>query len=72
MSGASNDEEHPDLKKPGLCRVTVNNGNGIEWMCRLPVHAKIYRRRNGQVVYDNNPKADQHFFVNRYPYRNKE
>ena len=62
-------EEDARLQQDGLCRVTNVDISGREWMCRRPVHAKLYRRRNGQTVYDSNPTADKHWFIPRYPYR---
>lgn len=61
-------EEDPRALEPGICGVKQNTGT-IEWICVKPVHAKIYQSRKGKMVYDNNPGADKHYFVNRFPNR---
>lgn len=51
------------------CGVTRRIGN-TDWICVLPPHATIYQRRTRPgVAYGNNPRADRHYFVNRYPNR---
>lgn len=59
----------PWLDRADICGVTRTGPTGIEWICVKKVHAKIYQGRNGKMVYDNNPGADRHFYVNRYPNR---
>lgn len=70
--------EQPDLRstEPGICGVTHILGS-TEWICVRPVHAKTYERRSTNIhhhgtVYDNSPQVDRHYFVNRYPYRNRK
>lgn len=69
--------EDPRAKKSGICGVTTVGGSGIEWICVNPVHGETYMRkssdrhhRKGELIFSNNPKADQHFMVRRWPNRN--
>ena len=55
--------------KPGICGVTRLGGTGIEWICVRPVHAKVYKRKDGRTFFSENYTADQHYFVRRYPNR---
>lgn len=71
--------EDPRAQREGICGVTTMGATGIEWICIKPAHAKIYTRRSGdrthkkgEVIFSDSPQADQHYFVNRYPYRNQE
>lgn len=63
------DVPDPRTEQEGICGVTVFSPSGREWVCILKVHAKIYQRRNGALSFDNNPRADRHWFVNRWPNR---
>lgn len=64
--------EDPRAQRPETCRVTTVTGSGREWICIKPVHAKMYRRKDGRMMEDLNPNADRHYFVPRYPLRNQE
>lgn len=60
-----------DVNAP-KCGVVVTDISGREWICVKKVHAKVYkRRRRGGIIWDQNPVADQHYFVVRYPNRKK-
>lgn len=54
-----------------ICGVALQTEN-IEWVCIKKPHAKIYRGRNGRVIFNTNPSADKHYFINRYPYGQKK
>lgn len=67
--------EHPKVV-PGICGVTVHGESAIEWICVKKPHAKIYTRKTttrrnsaGDLIFSNNPTADRHYFVNRWPNR---
>lgn len=62
----------PRTERHDICGVTFIGATGIEWICIKEVHAKIYTSRKGKVVYDTNPNADRHYFVNRWPNRSKK
>jgi len=71
--------EDPRLNKEDLCRVTTIGGTGIEWICINKVHAEVYQRRSsdknhkkGDAIFSSAPKADQHYFVPRWPNRPKK
>lgn len=65
--------EDPRAKKEGICGVTIIGGSGIEWICIRPVHAKIYyRHKNRKPIYSENPTADQHYMVPRWPNRSSD
>ena len=71
--------EDDRAKQEGICGVTFIGGSGIEWICIEKVHAEIYYRkssdrthRKGALIYSEGFRADQHYFVNRWPNRNKE
>lgn len=72
MDRPPHDTEDPRTRRPGICGVTRTTGN-VEWVCIAATHAKTYVRhgldRRGQVIYDQNPSADRHYFVPRYPWR---
>lgn len=64
--------------KEGICGVVFHTAN-FEWICVKPVHAQIYTRKSsdrthhkGDIKFDTNPGADKHYFVNRWPNRNRE
>lgn len=61
------DKEDPRVQK-GICGVTKNSGR-FEWICIKRPHARVYSRRSGSLVFENNPNVDRHYFVNRYPNR---
>lgn len=58
-----------------ICGHTIV-GAGVEWICVLPPHDKIYMRhtkgRRGEVIFSNNPSVNRHYMVNRWPNRSKE
>lgn len=69
--------ENPRIGE-NACRVTEICGD-TEWICIRTVHAKLYRRKSssgphkkGDIRYDYRPSAEQHYFVNRWPNRNRE
>jgi hypothetical protein len=63
----------PRIKETGICGITCIGGSGIEWVCIRQVHAKVYNRhKNGAPIYDNNRRADQHYFVPRWPNRKEK
>lgn len=62
-----------------ICGVTKIGSTGIEWICIKTPHAEIYERHSsssthprGGLIFSNNPKADAHYFVNRWPNREKD
>jgi hypothetical protein len=62
-----------------ICGLTKIGASGIEWICINPPHDKDYIRRSGDKTHyrgtykpSSNPKTDQHYWVNRYPYRTKQ
>lgn len=73
--------EPDDDRRP--CGVVRIGGTGLEWVCVLPVHAKVYTRRTtsgrnkkGDPIYPSGSQhdgralqADRHLFVRRYPTR---
>jgi hypothetical protein len=59
----------PRTEASDICGFVLNPGGSIEWVCIEKPHAKIYQSRKGKIIYDRNPRADQHYFVNRYPNR---
>lgn len=64
------DEEDPRTKRVDICGAIMRTEK-IEWICIKQAHAKIYQRRSrnrGEVIFSDNPNADRHYFVNRYPY----
>lgn len=70
--------EDPRVRE-GICGVTHIGCTGIEWICVIPPHAKVYNRRTsskthkkGDLIFNTNKKVDQHYFVNRWPNRQKD
>lgn len=65
------EREDERAQRPGICGVTRTTG-GIEWICIREVHAEVYRRRTrvGEV-FESNPGVDRHYYVNRYPWRER-
>lgn len=73
----NDNEEHPDVTRD-ICGVIHVGGLGIEWICVREVHAKVYIRRKttkrnhkGDLIYSNNPVADKHYMVARWPNRKR-
>jgi hypothetical protein len=60
-------EEDPRVGAHDVCGVTTVGGTGIVWICIKKVHANLYQSRKGKAIYDQNPTADKHYFVVRYP-----
>lgn len=70
--------EDPRAKEKGICGVTFIGSTGIEWICVKKVHAKVYTRntsgygyRKGDPIFSSSRTADSHYFVNRWPNREK-
>lgn len=66
----------PRTQKEGICGITTIGGTGIEWICIKKVHDTAYVRRSsdmthrrGSLVFNNNPRSEQHYFVRRWPNR---
>lgn len=80
--------EDPRSLKPDICHVIKIGVTGVEWVCIKSVHNTEYRRKATDATHHGfvdgtgahperpfgmrAPKADQHYFVRRYPYRSKE
>lgn len=61
-----------------ICGVIEFRGS-TEFICIAKPHAKVYQRRvsdrthrRGDPIFSTSIKADQHYFVNRWPNRSKE
>ena len=68
-SGGPIDER---TQREGICKVSYVGPTGIVWVCVKKVHAKVYYRgkrskRAGEMIFENNPGVDKHYFVNKYP-----
>jgi hypothetical protein len=71
--------EHDPRIKEGICGVTEIGATGIERICIAAPHAKVYIRKTsgkgytkGDLIFSESPKTDQHYFVTRWPNRQKE
>lgn len=61
----------PRIEKPGACRVSIERKDGNKWICINPVHDAMYKSKRGGYVPSNNPQVNYHYFVKKYPYREK-
>ena len=66
-----------DPRTEGLICGVTKQTQRHEWICIKPPHADVYTRktknqRRGDLVFSNNPKADKHHFINRWPNRTEE
>ena len=63
-------EEDERAQGEDLCRVTEIGGTGIEWICIKKVHSKQYKRK-GRYGVTWSLGSEHHYFVRRYPDRDK-
>jgi hypothetical protein len=69
----ASDEEREDerAQAEGICGVTRVTGK-TEWICIKGVHGTVYRRRQRRgFALESNYGVDQHYFVNRFPWRKR-
>lgn len=65
-------------KKEGICGVT-HTVWVIEWICIRQVHGAVYERRSsdrhhprGGTIFSTTPNSEMHYFVPKWPNREKE
>lgn len=68
--------EEARAEQPDICGLTRTGPTGIEWICIAAVHDVAYVRksgdrthRKGDLIFSNNPKSEQHYWVRRWPNR---